>query len=124
MPGSSSLPSESLGARQQRFARLTVRLFQEIERQGFTWTYGDAFRDPRVHGEQGVKLGYGEALSAHKQRLAIDINLFKNGVYQTDTEAHRQFGDWWLAQDPDCRWGGNFTKPDGNHYSMIYKGIA
>lgn len=60
----------------------------------------------------------------HKQRLAIDINLFKNGVYQTDTEAHRQFGDWWLAQDPDCRWGGNFTKPDGNHYSMIYKGIA
>lgn len=125
MPTGTTLPSEKLGPRQRRFARLTVKLFLEIERRGFTWSYGDAFRDPRVHGEQGVKMGYGEALSAHKNKLAVDINLFKDGVYQKDTEDHRQFGEYWCSLDPDCRWGGNFsTKSDGNHYSMIYKGVA
>jgi hypothetical protein len=47
-------------------------------------------------------------------RLAIDINLFKDGVYLESTEHHRQLGEWWEAQGGT--WGGRFKQPDGNHY--------
>ena len=66
-------------------------------------------------------MGYGHSKSAHKHRLAIDINLFKDGVFMDGTEAHRQLGEWWEKQGPDYAWGGRFN--DGNHYSFEHGGI-
>ena len=86
---------------------------------GFEITLGDAFRDPRLHGEVGVKKGYGHPKSAHKMKLAIDINLFKNGKYLGSTEAHQELGEWWESQGGT--WGGRFF--DGNHYSLEHGGI-
>jgi hypothetical protein len=83
---------------------------------GFEVTLGDAFRDPRVHGEFGVKLGYGARLSLHKKRLALDLNLFKDGEYLPDTESHKDLGEWW--EDQGGSWGGRFKVPDGNHYEL------
>lgn len=108
--------SESLGQKQRRFARLVPRLIDKAHELGYEVTLGDAYRDPKMHGEIGVKLGYGHRNSAHKVRLAIDLNLFLGGVYQVTTEAHRTLGTWWKAQGPDHRWGGDFD--DGNHYSI------
>ena len=52
--------------------------------------------------------------SKHYKRLAIDLNLFKEGEYLTDTEAHRPLGEYW--EKLGGIWGGRFTNPDGNHY--------
>lgn len=90
---------------------------------GYQVTLGDAYRDPRVHGALGVKLGYGHKKSAHKQRLAIDINLFKDGKFLTSSEDHRALGEWWEKQHPLARWGGKFNTPDGNHYSFEHDGV-
>lgn len=106
---------------QIEFARLVPQLFVKAFELGYDVTLGDAYRDPRVHGELGVKLGYGHARSAHKCRLAIDLNLFKGGQFQADTEAHRALGEWWKQQHPLARWGGDFN--DGNHYSFEYAGV-
>jgi len=106
---------------QFEFARMVPKLFNKVFLLGFECTLGDAFRDPRVHGALGVKQGYGHKNSAHKNKLAIDINLFKAGKFLTDTEAHRVLGEWWEQQHPLARWGGRFG--DGNHYSFEYKGI-
>ena len=38
-------------------------------------TFGDAYRDERLHGKYGEKRGYGHAESDHKRRLAVDLNL-------------------------------------------------
>lgn len=111
----------TLGQKQRKFARLVPRLIDYIHARGYECTFGDAFRDERVHGEFGVKLGYGHAKSGHKRRLALDINLFFNGAYLDSTEAHRPIGEWWEKQDPDCRWGGRFA--DGNHYSLEHDGV-
>jgi hypothetical protein len=71
-------------------------------------------------GEQGP---YGQAWSAHKQRLAVDLNLFLDGKYLSDTESHRMFGEYWKSIDPENHvWGGDFK--DGNHYSFRFNGIA
>jgi len=57
--------------------------------------------------------------SLHYEGLAIDIDLFKNGIYLTSTEDHQSFGEFWEGLHPDCRWGGRFR--DGNHYSLTYQ---
>lgn len=111
----------TLGEKQRLFARLVPRLIDKLHELGFEATLGDAFRDPRVHGAVGVKLGYGHPKSAHKQKLAIDLNLFKAGVFQESTEAHRPLGEWWEQQHELARWGGRFN--DGNHYSLEHEGI-
>jgi hypothetical protein len=59
--------------------------------------------------------------SGHMRKLALDVSLFKNGVYLGSTEDYHALGEWWLKQDPLCRWGGLFS--DGNHFSIEYQGI-
>ena len=114
------MATETLGQKQRRFAKLVARLIDRAHELGFEVTLGDAYRDPRVHGEWGAKKSYSAAKSVHKQRLAIDLNLFKNGVYLTNSSDHRPLGEWWEKQAPDCRWGGRWN--DGNHYSFEYGG--
>ncbi|MGK3273576.1 M15 family metallopeptidase [Comamonas kerstersii] len=114
----------TLGQKQRLFTKLVAQLIQYAYAQGYELTLGDAYRDPRVHGDVGVKKSYSSANSVHKQRLAIDLNLFKGGVYQTSTEAHKPLGEYWKSLHPECRWGGDFSTPDGNHYSMMHEGRA
>lgn len=109
-----------LGDMQRRFAKLVPRLIDQAHVLGFEVTLGDVYRDPRVFGMVGDSKGYGSRNSNHKQRLAIDLNLFKNGEYQATSEAHRPLGEWWEEQDSSAVWGGDFA--DGNHYSFEYNG--
>lgn len=103
------------------FTALVPRLIDKALELGYTVTLGDAFRDERVHGAFGVKMGYGHPKSGHKKRLAIDLNLFKDGEYLEGTDAHRELGEWWEKQHELARWGGRFN--DGNHYSFEYEGV-
>ena len=114
----------SLGAAQREFALDVAALINRIYERGYECTLGDAYRSPKAHGGMGEQGPYGRASSAHKQRLAIDLNLFKGGVYLTETEDHREFGEFWESIRPEHRWGGGFTPADGNHYSRKYGGIA
>lgn len=114
--------SMTLGEKQRAFARMVGQLIDHAYRSGYELTLGDAYRDPRVHGDVGVKKSYSSANSVHKHRLAIDLNLFKGGEYLTSSEAHRPLGEFWKSLHPDCRWGGDFSSPDGNHYSMTHGG--
>lgn len=106
----------SLRKQQSIFARKVADLIIQAEAMGYEVTLGDAFRDPRLHGLMGERMGYGAANSFHKHRLAIDLNLFKDGVFQDGTEAHRPLGEWWVSQGGT--WGGNFKNKDANHYSL------
>lgn len=114
----------TLGQKQRLFTKLLAQLIEYAYSQGYELTLGDAYRDPRVHGDIGVKKSYSSANSSHKERLACDLNLFKDGVYLTTTEAHKPLGAYWKSLHPDCRWGGDFSAPDGNHYSMTHQGRA
>jgi len=110
----------TLGQKQRYFMMLLPRLIDYIYEQGYECSIGDGYRDPRVFGRTGEKKGYGRSKSNHKIRLAIDLNLFKNGTYLTETDDHRPIGEFWESLDPLCSWGGRFS--DGNHYSLEHKG--
>lgn len=69
--------------------------------------------------------------SLHELGLAVDTNLFRNGVYLGQSEDHAPLGAYWKTLHPLARWGGDFTKvvdgrtepnPDGNHYSFEWEG--
>lgn len=111
----------TLGEKQELFMQLLPRLINKAHELGFKIRGGDLFRDARVHGAMGVKMGYGAANSCHKLKLAIDLNLFQNGQFLDSTEAHKQLGEWWEKQHELCRWGGRFK--DGNHYSLEHNGF-
>jgi hypothetical protein len=111
----------SLRQKQSQFARMVGLLIEYAYQQGYELTFGDAYRDPRVFGKVGVKKpgAYGRRKSLHKQRLAIDLNLFIDGEYMTTTEAHRPLGEYW--ESIGGSWGGHFD--DANHYSLEHDGM-
>jgi hypothetical protein len=112
----------TLGQQQRLFSKLIAELIAWAYDQGYEITLGDAYRDPRVFGPVGTREGYGKASSVHKYRLAMDLNLFLNGNYMTKTVDHKELGEKWESMHDLCRWGGRFSNPDGNHYSMEYRG--
>lgn len=64
--------------------------------------------------------GSGIRDSLHEMGLAVDLHLFRDGVYLNRSEDHRPLGGWWKRQSPDHRWGGDWG--DGNHYSIEHEG--
>ena len=109
----------TLRQKQSKFVKMQALLVLYAYEMGYELTFGDAYRDPRVFGDMGVRKGYGAARSNHKQKLAVDYNLFKDGKYLASTEAHRPLGEFW--ESIGGTWGGRFN--DGNHYSLEHNGI-
>jgi len=119
--GSTLWSSEmSLGQKQREFTLMISKLIEFAYANGYELTFGDAFRDPRVHGVVGEKKSYSSASSNHKIRLAVDFNLFKDGKFLTATEDHKPLGAYW--ESLGGAWGGRFTPADGNHYSLEWQG--
>lgn len=55
--------------------------------------------------------------SKHLEKLAIDLNLFIDGEYQTDAKSYKELAEYWKSLDDrnDC---GYFWGWDGNHFEM------
>jgi hypothetical protein len=111
---------ETLGQKQRRLVRMVGQLIAWAYANGYELTFGDAYRDPRLHGPVGKRAhgSYSAASSLHKQRLAIDLNLFRDGEYLSRTEDHQPLGEFW--ESIGGSWGGRFN--DGNHYSIEHEG--
>lgn len=110
-----------LGEQQELFMRLLPDLLDHIHEQGYEVRGGDLFRDSRLHGVMGIKIGYGHRNSNHKQKLAIDLYLTKDGVYLTGLDAktaHNLIHDHW-----DTIGGGSRIPHDLNHYSLERDGM-
>jgi hypothetical protein len=105
-----------IGERQRLLMRLLPRLIDKAHELGYELTIGDGYRDPRTYGLPGEAIGYGQRWSNHKLRLAIDLNLFRDGQYLTASDDHKPLGEFWESLHPECRWGGRFS--DGNHYEV------
>ena len=103
---------------QSQFVVCVAKLILFGDGQGYEWTFGEAWRTPE-QAKLNADRGAGIRASLHVDRLAIDLNLFIDGVYRTDTEAHRPLAVYWKTLHPLARWGGDIKRrPDGNHYSL------
>lgn len=137
----------TLGEKQRLFVRLYSQWLSWALENGYEFTEGESFRSDEQSeinaiGQDGrekvARLVQGEfprlsltlrnngknngiRFSAHGNKLAKDMNLFINGVYQTSTEAWRPLGEKWESLHSLCRWGGRFG--DGNHISIEHDGV-
>ena len=105
----------TLGERQRLFGGLLGKLLVHIYESGYEVSVDWAYRPPEVAAYY-AQIGVGIRNSLHIKKLAVDLNLFLDGKWLRETEAHKGFGDWWEAQHPLCRWGGRWN--DGNHYEV------
>ena len=91
------------------FSSMVPLLILYIYQRGHTVSIGD------VWAKSGHKRG-----SLHYRKLAIDLNLFKDGKYLRKTSAHEHFGIFWESLHPNNRHGSRFN--DGNHYEYVPNG--
>ncbi len=110
----------TLSQKQQKFAVMVARLIMWADENGCAVTFGEAYRTPE-QAALNARKGSGVANSLHTQRLAVDLNLFVGGVYQTSSSAYRPLGEYW--ESIGGSWGGRFSKPDGNHFSLEHNGV-
>lgn len=78
-------------------------------------------RFPQFAADLEDNVGSGIRSSLHNLRLAIDLQFFINGVYQSTSEAYRPLGEYW--ESVGGTWGGRFHSPDGNHFSLEWQGV-
>lgn len=107
---------------------LLAELIRQAYAGGYELSFGEAFRTEEQQMLH-VRSGRSRTMnSAHRERLAIDLNLFKDGKYLADGSLYRPLGQMWEALGG--RWGGRFgvepseygvkTGWDANHFE--YRG--
>ena len=113
----------TLGQKQRLFAQLVGTLIAHAYTLGYELTFGEAWRSPETARAYAVQ-GKGIANSLHTKRLAVDLNLFRDGVYLTRSADYATLGAYWKGLHELARWGGDFSsRPDGNHFSLEHEGV-
>ncbi|MDQ7768320.1 M15 family metallopeptidase [Serratia nevei] len=111
----------TLSEKQQLFTKLIAQLILWADEKGYRLTFGEAYRTPE-QAALNAKKGNGIRNSLHTKRLAVDLNLFINGQYQTNSAAYLPLGEYW--ESIGGSWGGRFRdRPDGNHFSFEHEGV-
>ena len=107
------------GDLQRLFVPLVAQLITWAYAQGYQLTFGEAWRTPEQAAWNAAH-GTGILHTLHLERLAVDFNLFKDGVWLTDPDDFRPLGEFWTSLHPDACWGGEFGDP--GHFSLAFGG--
>jgi hypothetical protein len=107
----------TLSILQQDFARNIAHLILRIYESNYACTLGEAYRT-QEQAEWNAAKGIGIKDSLHCKRLAVDLMLFKDGVWCTDGESYRPFGEYWKTLNSLNRFGGDFARKDWVHFEM------
>ena len=113
----------ALSELQWQFSRSLADLLLKAYELGYTVQMGETYRTPQQAAANAAN-GTGIANSLHSEHLAVDLNLFRDGQYITDSTGHTELGAFWKTLGPAHRWGGDFTsRKDFNHYSITPDGV-
>ena len=102
----------SLRKQQSKFVKCVGMLIMYAYALGYELTFGDTYPGKFSHKKS----------SFHEKGLAVDLNLFKGGIWLTESADHEVLGTFW--ESLGGTWGGRFDvskepghQGDGNHYS-------
>ena len=104
----------TLRQKQSKFCHMLALLILHSEQLGYELTMSRGYASEAANEADG-----GHPKSNHLNRLAIDLNLFKDGTFLSSTESHKPLGVYW--ESIGGTWGGRFN--DGNHYSLEHNGV-
>jgi len=104
----------TLRQKQTEFVKDVQKLLRYAFAQGYDVTFGEVYRSQPMQ-KWYVDHGLSWTMkSQHGKKLAIDLNLFKDGQYLSKSYQHKKLGKYWESLSPWNVWGGRFN--DGNHY--------
>lgn len=110
-----------LSDQQFEFAQDSILLELWMIRQGYKFTYGEAWRsDEEQKRLFDARLSDIEGRGPHGNRLAKDYNIWVNGNLTYEKELLKLIGEYWKILNPLNRWGGDFKvdekKWDTGHF--------
>lgn len=117
-----------LSQAQSKFSLMIAQLIIWGNENGFTFTFGEAHRtdeqqilyftgfDVKLINDTPTLIKDKQKSktlnSNHKSKLAIDLNIFKDGQYITSFADTKPIGDKWESMDRKNRWGGDWNQND------------
>lgn len=111
-------PSSDLRKKQVLFLKNVAKLVDYANSlSGYEVTGGELYRTAE---QQAIYLAKGLSKtkhSKHQDRLAIDLNVFINGVYRTDKSAFEPLAKFWKSLDSNNISGFDWNW-DYNHFQM------
>lgn len=128
---------KTLAAARVLHTRCLCRLEWFAEQQGILLAAGEGYVQLQRKGNPAGKIGsYMPFIdrvhmnnSVHYSGLARDHVVYRAdaaGVLHPVTDGGdpvwKKLGEFWLGLHPLCRWGGNFTTVDSNHFSLVWQG--
>lgn len=124
----------SLRARQSEFVYNIAKLIFFAYQKGYELTFGEAdrtkcqqylylegYKIDKIFGSLKLVKTASKSktmFSKHLNRMAIDLNVFKDGEYLTKKEDIQFLGDFWEQLDERNEWGGNWNFVDTPHFQM------
>lgn len=118
--------TRTLNPKQIFFFETIARFVFDVKLLNYSFIVGEFFRPPELC-ELYAKEGRGILHSNHELRMAADLTGFKNGaILDYTVAAYLPLGELWekySTSQYQCCWGGYFTKPDVDHFSLLHNGI-
>lgn len=112
-----------LEKKQAVFSKKFLQLLDWLFSHGYDVTLGEAWRSEET-AEWNAEHGLGVSNSLHRIRLAVDLNLFRNGVLLRENSDYLPAGVFWESLSDGnylfC-WGGRFG--DADHFSISHNGV-
>jgi hypothetical protein len=112
----------TLSEQRRLFAKNLAELIDFIYARGDECEIEEVKRS-QAQANQNAQTGAGISNSLHVIGLAADLSLFVNGEFHSDADAYRPLADYWTSLHPLNRWGGDFAKPDADHFSSERSGV-
>ena len=106
-----------LSRKQGIFLLNVSKLIQYVSEQGWWVTGGELLRtkeQQKIYFENGKSK---TMRSKHRSKLAIDLNLFVDGEYQTKKEPYKPLADYWKSLHQNNVAGYDWGW-DANHFEM------
>ena len=100
----------SLQKKQSVFTFNIHLLIELAFKNGFELTFGEVFRTVE---QQTIYFNTGCSKtmdSRHIQRLAVDFNIFKDGILINDAKTIQPLGELWMTLNTDNVWGGDWNR--------------
>ena len=104
----------------RHFTAMLVSLIRWANNNGYQVAIHEVHRSP-LDAQANVAAGSGIARTLHLIDLAADLHVFKDGVYLMKSPEYEPLGEMW--EQLGGTWGGRFSNPDGNHFSLEHNGI-
>lgn len=109
-----------LSERQRQFAHDLGVWISWVYENGYEITLGEVFRTEEQQ-KWYVQKGLSKTMnSRHRQKLALDFNLFVGGTYTSDIEKYRPLGEAWESLGEGHVWGGRWASlRDAGHIELV-----